>query len=190
MAGVGEILAGQHGVCRARGVTDGSAAWRFEMVLLSKNPPAIEVFAWCERWLACLSDGDYAAAYGMIYADSQWQWTPTIIEELIANHGTLDPDPSGHRYRATPPGAATGLHPGQLTSLRVDPDDPALNLTGEVHPRFPFSVVWYRDPQGRSLGEVLIDYPLDGKWSHLSSTFDILPLEEGLALDLERIEVM
>lgn len=160
------------------------------MLLLSKNPTSTEVFAWCERWLACLRDGDYAAAHAMIYPDSEWNWTPALIEELISNHGTLNPDPSGHRFRVTDPGEATGLHPNTLTSLRVDPDDPVLNMTGDVHPRFPFAVMWPRNPQGRSLGEVHIDYPLDGKWSCLSSTFAILPLAEKLALDLERIEVM
>lgn len=158
------------------------------MLLLLKNPAATEVFAWCERWLAHLSDGNYLAAHAMIVPDSQWKWTPKLIEELIANYGTLDPDPLGHRYRVTPPETAIGKV--YLDSLRVDPNDPVLNMTGEVHPRFPFAVVWYRKPGGRALGEVHIDYPLDGKWSHLSSTFDVLPWGEGLALDLERIEVM
>jgi hypothetical protein len=158
------------------------------MTLLPKSPAAEDVFAWCEQWLACLSANDYASAWKMIFPDSYWKWTPALIEELIANYGALNPDSSGHRFRVTPPGEATGETYRQR--FWIDPNDPEVDIIGDVHPRYPFAVWWHRNPLGRCLGQVHIDYPLDGEWSSLSSTFDILPLKEGLALDLERIEVM
>src|ERR1700686_357978 len=152
------------------------------MFLLSKNPPAAEVWAWCEQWLAHLPKGDFVAAHAMIMPGSQWKWTPELIEALITNCGSLGPDPSGRRYRVTPPDTATGKT--YLDSLRIDPNDPI--MTGDVHPRFPFCVWWSRKPPLPKVGMVHLNYPLNREWTPLVSAFDILVWEDGLVLDLER----
>jgi hypothetical protein len=154
------------------------------VLLLPKKPTATDVFAWCEQWLAHLEQQDFAAAYEMLMPNSQWAWTPELIEKLITNHGTLELTDGGVTiYRVTSPRTATGER--YLSRLRVDPDDPV--ITGEVHPKYPFAVHWFRDPPLPRLGYVVLDYPLNGEWSNLTSHFDIVRRGGGLALDLERM---
>lgn len=158
------------------------------MHLISTSRDASEVFAFCESWLLCLSQRDFHSACEMIVPDGRYQWSPDTIERLITNYGRLEPQRSGRRCAVTPPDSATGLP--SLGRLQVDEDDDV--CAGQVHSRYPFAVYWYLDgpSQKGSFGWLHIDYPLDGKWSDLSSIFDIVPRSDRYGLDLERIEVM
>ncbi len=158
------------------------------MHFFPSHPSNDEVFAFCHQWLGHLSSGDYRSAHAMIVPNSHHPWTPELIEQVIANYGSVEPHRSGRHFHVTPPETASGTPSSQR--LRVDPDDDT--CTGEVHSQFPFAVYWFSDGPSRrgALGWLHIDYPLDGQWSDLSSIFDIVPRGDSLGLDLERIEVL
>jgi hypothetical protein len=158
------------------------------MRLISTSQDAVEAFAFCEAWLECLARRDFGAACDLIVPDGHYPWTPELIERLITNYGHTEPLRSGRRCTVTSPVLAAGIP--SLSSLRVAEDDDI--CTGQVHSRFPFAVYWFLDgpSQKGALGWLHLDYPLDGKWSDLSSIFDIVPRSGQYAFDLERIEVM
>ena len=148
------------------------------MHLLPRDPADELVFEFCEQWLACLVAGDYAAARAMLVEDGFIPWTAEMIEEEIGGYGGS----------VTLPATATG-DPG-LDRLEADADSD--DVSGAVHPRYPFAVYWFVDGPARNgaLGWVHLDYPIDGRWSHLASEFHIVVRDELLGLDLERIEEM
>jgi hypothetical protein len=158
------------------------------MLLLSRRPPADEVFAFCEQWLTHLSGGRYREAHGMLLPHSQRRWTPELIEQVISNYGTLPPDGRRGTFRVTAFDTAGGAP--DVKRLRVDPGDDT--CSGEVHPRYPFAVYQFLHGPSRrgSVGRVHLDYPLNGRWSDLSTTFDMIPCGDGLGLGLIGIEVM
>lgn len=147
------------------------------------------VFSVLETWVGYLAEGDYGSAHALLSPDPHRQWTPAVIEALVTGYGSLEPRRDGRRFRVTPLASAIGtMH---RTRLEPDADDDA--VIGEVHPRFPLAVYWFREPSARRpdrVGYAHVDYPLDGTWSDLSSEFYLLRVGEYIRISLERIEVM
>ena len=156
--------------------------WRLPL-----HPTSDQVFAFVTEWIKRLSAQHYDGALQMLYPGPSAVWTSSLIEQLIANYGSLEPDRSGHLFRVTPLECARGQC--VRDSLGLD-DDVG---TGDVHPSYPIAVYWFRRHPEREpacLGWIHLDYPLDGEWSDLSSEFWLYEHDGNVVVELERIEVM
>src|SRR5476651_1683383 len=106
---------------------------------LSDNPTDDEILALVQWWIDDLARGDYATAYARTAQDPYYQWTPELMQAVVAGYGSPVPHRSGVVFRVTPRDTAVG----RLHYRTVDRDTA----------RPPgFVQVWH-------------DLPLNGKWS-------------------------
>lgn len=122
---------------------------------------------------------------GFLAPIKPFQWTPALIENLIAGYGSMD---SSLGYQVTPPEQAKAIHRRQslINSLK-DPD-----IYGAVHDKYPYAVFWdsYSDGASGNTGWATLTYPLNGEWSDLKSEFYLYRTEQGIEIELHRIECM
>lgn len=130
-------------------------------VLSSRTDGA--VFAVIERWVGLLVARKYADALGMFTVSEHW--TPDLLRNVLRNYGFIEPHPKGTTFSVTPIGTAAG-------------DGPR------------FSVTWFDKPTGSPVGYARYDLPLNGEWSDVTASFDILETPEGLTLALDDVHVM
>ena len=131
----------------------------------------------------------FQAMLGLKEKPAPFIYTPDWISKAISGYGNVD-EPKD--FWVTDPTSPTGNSARKALeneAARNDDDE----TESFVHPLYPIAVYWYRDASdevGEYLGFVHLDYPLNGKWSDLSSVFDIYAVDGGVTLELERIEVM
>ena len=130
---------------------------------LGDKPTDAEIVAFVERWIDDLARGDFAAAYARTAHDPYYQWTPELIQTVIAGYGHTAPHPNGTIFRVTSRATASG-----------QPHYHTVDRKAVCPPAF---------------AAVLHDLPLNGKWSDLTATFRIEPSERGSRVVLEEIHV-
>jgi hypothetical protein len=84
-----------------------------------------------------------------------------LLRTVVTNYGSVEPTRDGTTYRVTPLGTARG---GPVPRHRVDRDGDRIR-------------VWF-------------DLPLNGEWSDLTATFDVVRRDQGLSLVLDDVHVM
>jgi hypothetical protein len=96
-------------------------------------------------------------------------WTPELLARVIGNYGSVESRDDGKVFAVTPSATAVGAGPR-------------------------FEVTWYGKPVGcgwgSAVGHARYDLPLNGEWSDVTATFDIIETEEGVAVGLEDVHVM
>jgi hypothetical protein len=124
-----------------------------------------------ERWVGLLVEQRFEEALAMLVPSEQW--TPELLGNVIRNYGFVEPREDGRRFSVTAPAAT--------------PEG------GDSR----FEVTWLERPVRNRLdfapdllGHARYDLPLDGVWSDVTATFDILDLPEGAALALDDVHVM
>jgi hypothetical protein len=130
-----------------------------------------------ERWVGLLVERKYAKAITMLAATrplldppaTETWWTPELLATVIQNYGSVEPREDRKTSAVTPIATAAG-------------DGPR------------FEVTWFENPVGcgwgASVGQACYDLPLNGTWSDVTATFDIIETAEGLALALDQVHVM
>jgi len=93
--------------------------------------------------------------------DARPHWTPELLRTVITNCGSVEPLRDGSTHRVTPTGTAPG---GPAPRHEVDHAGDRIS-------------VWF-------------DLPLDGEWSDLTATFDVVRRDGGLILVLDDVHVM
>jgi hypothetical protein len=100
-------------------------------------------------------------AGALALVDARRHWTPDLLRTVITNYGSVEPMRDGSTYRVTPLGTVRG---GPKPRHEVDREGDRIS-------------VWF-------------DLPLNGEWSDLTATFDLIPRDGGLALVLDDVHVM
>ncbi len=145
------------------------------IVLSERTAEAVRVIV--ERWVGLLVGRKHEEALAMLASprplldapSAETGWTPESLAQVIQNYGSVEPREDRTTFIVTPVATAMG-------------DGPR------------FEVRWLEKPVGcgwgASIGHAHFDLPLNGAWSDLTATFDILETEEGLSLALHDVHVM
>ena len=121
------------------------------------------------EWAQALASDDYQAAYDMTAHDPYFRWTPDLMRTVIQNYGTIEPMADGSTCRVTLLDTAEGGPNPRHVVERC-------SATPDTH-------------GAQKIGSVQFDLPLDGQWSDLTATFEILSDDEALHLVLNEIHV-
>ena len=123
-----------------------------------------------ERGVRLLVEQRFDDAMAMLVPSGTW--TPDLLGTVIGNYGSVEPREGGRTFSVTAPTAKT---------------------RGGSH----FEVTWFERPVKNRLdyaphllGHARYDLPLDGEWSDVTATFEILDLPEGAVLALDDVHVM
>lgn len=100
-------------------------------------------------------------AGALAMVEARSHWTPELLRTVITHYGSVEPMRDGSTYRVTSLSAAQG---GPSPRHEVDRDDDRIS-------------VWF-------------DLPLNGQWSDLTATFDVVPRNGQLVLVLDDVTVM
>lgn len=128
------------------------------------------ILALVRRWVDLLAEDRYEAAFRLTAHSGHAGWSPQLMRAVIAGYGHADRTDGHPPHRVTPIASAHG-GPRARHDVNRWHDAP-------------------RSSQGdRGVGDVWFDLPLDGEWSDLTATFDILVRGRELFLVLEDIHV-
>lgn len=129
-----------------------------------QHPPTDnEILSFIEHWIELLADGHYEAAHQHTGHDPYFGWTPELIEAVVHGYGLPESHPSGEVFMVTPIAEAQGGPPQR-------------------------QIERYDIPSG-VLAEVFHSLPLNGEWSDLSATFNVIPANGGANVILQEIHV-
>lgn len=129
-----------------------------------------EILDVVRAWVGLLAADRYDAALDHI--PSLAYWTPALLRTVVASCGSPDPeDDRGCRITPIDTASDHDKRPShdveRFDEARVDDVNPAATVIGYV---------WF-------------DLPLDGAWSDLTATFDVLADASGLTLRLDDVHV-
>lgn len=160
------------------------------MYIIPETAGTSAVYDFCLKWLKVLSLREYDSACEMLGPDEgDEHWTPQGIQRSIETVG-LHVDREGEGFCVTPPESATdddGLCASMGEACRQE------EFAIEVHPCYPIQVMWLLVPNLEKpwlVGSVRLFYPINGRWSDLSSSFSIRKVVGGLAFELRYIDIM
>ena len=124
-----------------------------------------ELLVGVRRWVDLLSEDRFSEAYNLTAHDSYHAWTPDLIRSVVAGYG-MPHEPENHEYRIS-----------KISQTEGGPS-----------PRW--EVERWQDAQpGSRVGFIWFDLPLDGEWSDLTATFEIVQDDEHYVLVLQDIHV-
>ena len=130
-----------------------------------------DVFRLVHAWVELLAQEKYVEAFDMLHP--QQGWTAEIMRALIVNYGSLEPMEDGRTFRVTSLG-----------------ENPSLEKRDE----WPYQDVWWLDKdngeQGGSGNWVHFTLPLDGEWGELTAVFELVEVNQRLALEVCMIKVL
>jgi hypothetical protein len=124
-----------------------------------------------ERWVGLLVEQRYDEAMAMLAPSAMW--TPELLVTVIRNYGSVEPRDDGRTFSVTAPAVTTEGGDARFEATWLDPP-----LTNRL------------DYAPDLLGHARYDLPLDGAWSDVTATFEILDLPEGAVLALDDVHVM
>ena len=118
-----------------------------------------------KKWVDLLAEARFSEAYNLTAHDSYYEWTPDLIRSVIAGYG-----------------------------MPHEQGDPEHRISKIVETEGGGAPDWWVDrwenaePSNR-LGFVSFYLPLDGEWSDLTATFEVLRNKDHLVLVLQDIHV-
>lgn len=119
-----------------------------------------------KKWVDLLAEGRFAHAFNLTAHDSYHSWTPELIRSVIAGYGL--PHVAGeHEYRIS---RVTEANEGRTPCWEIDR--------------------WRDAEPNHRVGSISFRLPLDGEWSDLTATFEILQNDGRLVLVLNDIHVL
>lgn len=142
------------------------------MVRLPLNCTDSDILAVAAEWTSRLVAEDYAGAWDMLLhrPGEVWAPTPDVLKARVVNYGSPDPIPGEPVCVVTPIATAVGERWRWLPSLDRTPD-------GDPH----------RGPAFR--GRLDWQLPLNGEWSDLVASFDLIEHEGELVFVLAALRV-
>lgn len=123
-----------------------------------------------ERWVGLLVEERFDDA--MATVGPSGTWTPDLLARVIGNYGSVEPREDGRTFAVTPVATAVGDGP----RFEVTWCDPPVTNRLDYAPDL--------------LGRARYDLPVDGVWSDVTASFEILDLAEGPALALDDVHVL
>jgi hypothetical protein len=117
------------------------------------------------KWVDLLSEDRFSKAFDLTAYDSYREWTPDLIRSVIAGYG-VPHEPESREY---------GISKVSQTE-------------GGPSPRWEVDRWQNAEPSSR-IGFVRFDLPLDGEWSDLTATFEVVQINEHYVLILQDIHV-
>jgi hypothetical protein len=126
-------------------------------IKLALEATPTEILKIVEVWVKMLEQEDYHNAYAYTEHDEYYQWTPELIKEVIYGYGLPEPHPNGEIFKVTP------ISPVSTEDIKPSHE---VNYYDEPLP--------YEEKEAEIIGQVWYDLPLNGQWSDLTATFQIL----------------
>jgi hypothetical protein len=123
-----------------------------------------------ERWVGLLVEQRFDEAVAMLAPSATW--TAELLATVIRNYGAVEPREDGKTFSVTPIAATVGDGP-HFEVWWCDP--PVTNRLNYAPDR---------------LGHAGYDLPIDGTWSDLTATFEIVDVSERAVLALDDVHVM
>jgi hypothetical protein len=118
-----------------------------------------------KMWVDMLAEERFPEAYQLTAHDSHYAWTPDLIRSVVVGYG-LPHESGNHEYRIS-----------KICEARGGPS-----------PRWEVDRWQDTEPRYR-VGFISFDLPLDGEWSDLTATFEIVVHHGQLILVLQDIHV-
>ena len=145
------------------------------MVRLPLDCPDANILAVAEEWTNCLAAGDYAGACEMLlhnpaYPGRSWVADPNALRAWVVNYGSPEPVPGEPVCLVTPTATATGARWRWLPSLNRAPEG-----NPHLYPAFRGRLDW--------------QLPLNGEWSDLVASFDLVEHDGALVFVLAALRV-
>jgi hypothetical protein len=128
-----------------------------------------EILGVVRQWVKLLAAGDFDAAYALIDHDAYHGWTPDLMRRVVEGCGHPESTPT--RHCVSPIAEASG---GPTPRHEVARWDPPRDLGSG----------------SECLGCFWFDLRLDGSWSDMTATFEIMRRGEKLSLVLGEIHMM
>jgi hypothetical protein len=134
------------------------------MIALADSRSEAAVRAVIESWIALLVAGRTGEALALLVPSERW--TPELLDTVVRHYGFIEPRRDGKTFSVTPIASAVG--------------------GGSC-----FTVEWLSQPapDGR-VGWAQFNLPLNGEWSDVTATFDLLETAGGLCLALDDLHVL
>ena len=132
-----------------------------------------DLYAFARRWTDRLVAEDYAGAFDMLHyvpahPGKSWVNSPELLRAWIVNYGSDEPIPGSSECVVTSPEAARGKPPRGFPYFSRDGD--------ELYPGYRGSLDW--------------PLPLNGEWSDLKASFDLIEQGGKLVPVLVALRVM
>lgn len=124
-----------------------------------------DLLSGARKWVDLLAEARSADAFMLTAHDSYYSWTPDLIQSVIAGCG-LPHELGNHKYRISKTSETKG---GPSPRWEVDR--------------------WQEAEPSSRIGFVWIDLPVEGEWSDLTATFEVLQHDNHLVLVLNDIRV-
>lgn len=132
-------------------------------MLLPADPSDEAILAHIDAWVDLLAAGDFASAYALTDHDDYYQWSPELLQQVIAAYGAPESHSNGNVFSVSPRNSAAGGPPRRV-------------VIRDLVPPGAFAFVEY-------------DLPLNGAWSDLTATFRVELRQGASALILEEVHV-
>ncbi len=131
-----------------------------------------QILPFVRDWVELLALDKYEEAFSWLYHPQNEVFTPSLLRQVIAGYGVIEPRRNRPVFRVTP-----------LSSAIV-----------EEGRSFYQDVDWFdikeRTPMAERVGMVHFDLPLNGEMSDLTAIFTVNASDDGYVLQLESIDVL
>ncbi|MCR5887177.1 hypothetical protein LRS06_05165 [Hymenobacter sp. J193] len=122
-------------------------------------------------WVKLLEEERYKDAFNFTHQDPYHAWTPELMRDIIYGYGIVEMETEGERFKVT-----------------------SIEEAKERNGR-PYADVDFHMPRKHSIENTLIvaeiwfSLPLNGEWSDLTASFNVLYMPECVSLELQEIHV-
>uniref|UniRef100_UPI0035CAA33E hypothetical protein n=1 Tax=uncultured Hymenobacter sp. TaxID=170016 RepID=UPI0035CAA33E len=122
-------------------------------------------------WIHLLEAERYEEALEYTYQDPYYEWTPELIRDVIYGYGFPEYEGEPEIYKVTSMEEAVGTNG---------------NPYAEVEFHMPRK---HRTEDALIVGEIWFSLPLNGKWSDVTATFNVLYMPYCVSLELQEIHI-
>lgn len=141
-----------------------------EPIKLSHDVSDEDILDAVRTWVRLLAAERYEEAYQYTYQDPYFEWSPEMIKSVVYGYGL--PYEDGEEV------------------FKVTPLELAVESNGA-----PYAEVFFHMPRKHRIDQALVvaeiwfALPLNGVWSDLTATFNVLFMPECVSLELQEIHV-
>ena len=141
-----------------------------ELVKLSHEASDEDILDAVRAWVRLLAAERYEEAYQYTYQDPYFEWSPDLIKDVIYRYGL--PYIDGEEV------------------FKVTPLELAVENNGAPHAEIFFHMPRkHRITETLVVAEIWFDLPLNGVWSDLTATFNVLFMPDCVSLELQEIHM-
>lgn len=127
------------------------------------------------QWMDLLAQERYAEALSLVDHDPKQGWTPELLKDVINGYGAPWSHVGGSIHKVTDRMAAEATETRAYEDVELYPQPLPLRR---------------RNPAHVYIGHAWFDLPLDGTWSDLTATFDIVGTRDHAYLELDDVHVL